>query len=84
MSIEDLPYSIITSKILTTHHLNLLTSVKEIPAIDPSFEDDFIKNIVQYYSINPDEMEVELHRYAVKLLDRNETDDAWQVLLTLC
>jgi hypothetical protein len=39
------------------------------PSIDPSFSDDRLKNIVQYYSISPAEMEKELHIYAAELLN---------------
>lgn len=46
------------------------------------FEDDRLKNIIQYYSINPDEMEKELHLYAKELLEKRKVDEAWQVLLS--
>ncbi|MEY2916601.1 MAG: hypothetical protein RIS73_315, partial [Bacteroidota bacterium] len=36
-----------------------------------------------YYSINPDEMEKELHFYAKELLDAGKVNQAWQVLLAL-
>ena len=49
--------------------------------MNPGFEDERLKNIVQYFSINPDEMEKELHRYAKELLDQNNVHIAWQVLL---
>ena len=45
------------------------------------FHDDKLKNIIQYYSINPVEMEKELHSYAKELLQINKVDAAWQVLL---
>ena len=32
-------------------------TVDEIPTIDPTYHDDRLKNIFQYYSINPEEME---------------------------
>ena len=46
-----------------------------------TFEDDKLKNIVQYFSINPTEMEYELHYYAKQLLDDGKVESAWQVLL---
>jgi hypothetical protein len=49
--------------------------------VDPAFEDDTLKNIIQYYSINPEEMEQELHLYAKALLDAGKVMEAWQVLL---
>ena len=42
------------------------------PVIDPSFEDEKLKNIFQYYSLNPAEMENELHEYAAGLLNEGK------------
>jgi hypothetical protein len=52
-----------------------------MPIIEPSFDDTHLKNIIQYYSLNPDEMEKELHAYAKKLLAEGKVKEAWQVLL---
>jgi hypothetical protein len=60
-----------------------LANVNEMPLVDPSFFDDKLKNIIQYYSVNPDEMEKELHIYAKELLDDHKVKEAWQVLLAL-
>jgi len=76
-----LPVSIRQSKILTGNNLGQLANVHEYPVIDPSFDDDHLKQITQYYSINPDDMENELHSYAKKLLDQGKVKEAWQVLL---
>jgi flavin reductase (DIM6/NTAB) family NADH-FMN oxidoreductase RutF len=81
IGIDSLPESIRFSKLLTGNHLGMLANVHEMPVVDPSFDDDHLKNIFQYYSINPAEMEKEVHRYAAKLLDQNKVPDAWQVLL---
>jgi hypothetical protein len=51
--------------------------------IDPAFEDEKLKNIFQYYAVDPDEMEKELHLYAAELLDKGKVAEAWQVLLAL-
>jgi hypothetical protein len=40
-----------------------------------------MRHIVQYYSINPASMEVEIHQYAKELLHIGEVEKAWQVLL---
>lgn len=77
-----LPESIRHSKVLTGNHLGQLANVHEMPLVQPSFDDEHLKNIIQYFSINPDEMEKELHQYAARLLDEGRVDDAWQVLLT--
>jgi hypothetical protein len=36
---------------------------------------------VQYFSINPEEMEIELHKHAARLVNEGHIADAWQVLL---
>lgn len=83
IGIDELPDSIRSSKILTGNHLGKLGNVYEIPTIDPSFHDDTLKNIFQYYSVNPEEMEKELHLYAKQLLDNGKVKEAWQVLLAI-
>ena len=82
INIEILPVSIKQSKILTTNNLHQLCSINEIPSIAPAFGDDRLKQTIQYYSINPDEMETELHKYAAELLNLGKIEEAWQVLLT--
>jgi len=81
IGIDALPEGIRVSTILTGNNLAQLAHVKELPFIDPAFEDEQLKNIIQYYAVNPDEMEIELHRYAKQLLDKNKVQEAWQVLL---
>jgi flavin reductase (DIM6/NTAB) family NADH-FMN oxidoreductase RutF len=82
MGIDSLPPAIKNSRYLTGNHLGQLANVEELPAVDPAFHDDKLKNIFQYYSINPEEMEKELHQYAKELLDTGKVTEAWQVLLT--
>ena len=81
IGIDTLPASIRQSKILTGNQLAQLGNVHEMPLVDPSFNDEKLKNIIQYYSINPDEMEIELHRYAKELLETGSVKEAWQILL---
>jgi flavin reductase (DIM6/NTAB) family NADH-FMN oxidoreductase RutF len=81
IGIDSLPATVKNSRILTGNHLGQLANVHEMPAIDPAFDDDHLKQIIQYYSINPEEMEKELHSYAQKLLDKGRVQEAWQVLL---
>lgn len=83
IGIDALPAVIRNSKILTGNNLGQLANVQEMPVIESSFEDDHLKQIIQYYSINPDEMEKELHSYARKLLEKGKVSDAWQVLLAI-
>ena len=83
IGVDALPADIRNSKILTGNNLGQLANVHEMPLVDPAFFDDRLKNIIQYYSINPDEMEKELHHYAKELLDAGKVKEAWQVLLAL-
>jgi flavin reductase (DIM6/NTAB) family NADH-FMN oxidoreductase RutF len=81
IGVDALPESIRNSDILTGNDLGHLANVREMPTIEPSFDDTHLKNIIQYYSLNPDEMEKELHAYAKKLLAEGKVKEAWQVLL---
>lgn len=81
IGIDALPESIRRSKFLTGNHLGLLGNVHEQPVVEASFEDEHLKNIIQYYSVNPTEMEKEVHLYAARLLDQHKVHEAWQVLL---
>lgn len=83
IGIDQLPHSVKTSSILTGNQLAQLASVYESPVIDPSFEDNVLKNIFQYYSLNPEEMEKEIHIYAGTLLNEGQVNEAWQVLLAI-
>ncbi len=81
IGIDALPQAIRDSKILSGNHLGQLANVDEMPVIWPSFEDEHLKSIVQYFSIDPVDMESEIHKYAAKLLDEGKVEEAWQVLL---
>jgi flavin reductase (DIM6/NTAB) family NADH-FMN oxidoreductase RutF len=82
IGMDLLPESIRHSKILTGNQLGQLANVHQLPVVQPSFDDAHLRNIVQYFSVSPLEMEAELHRYAALLLDQGQVDAAWQVLLS--
>jgi flavin reductase (DIM6/NTAB) family NADH-FMN oxidoreductase RutF len=82
IGVDALPVSIRNSSILSGNDLGQLANVHEMPVVDPSFDDKHLKQIIQYYSINPDDMEKELHQYAKKLLGEGNVTAAWQVLLS--
>jgi flavin reductase (DIM6/NTAB) family NADH-FMN oxidoreductase RutF len=82
VGVDALPTNIRTSTILTGNDLGMLANVKELPTVDPSFDDAHLKQIIQYYSISPAELEKEVHLYAKKLLQEGNIMAAWQVLLT--
>ncbi|MEO6613579.1 MAG: flavin reductase family protein [Chitinophagaceae bacterium] len=81
IGVDTLPAAIRNSAVLSGNNLGQLANVRELPVIDPSFDDPHLEQIIQYYSINPDEMEKELHLYAKKLLEQGLVKEGWQVLL---
>ncbi|MBY0478056.1 MAG: flavin reductase family protein [Chitinophagaceae bacterium] len=81
IGIDAIPETIRNSNILTGNNLGQLANVHDYPVVDAAFYDERLKNIIQYFSINPDEMDKELHRYAKELLDAGKVNEAWQVLL---
>jgi flavin reductase (DIM6/NTAB) family NADH-FMN oxidoreductase RutF len=81
IGIDSLPAVIRNSSILSGNNLGQLANMHDLPIIDASFDDAHLKQIIQYYSINPEEMERELQTYAKKLLDTGKVKEAWQVLL---
>jgi hypothetical protein len=83
IGIDALPPAIRQSRILTGNDLGQLANVHAVPATDPAWHDERLKQIFQYYSVNPDEMEAELHSYARQLLSLGKVREAWQVLLAL-
>ena len=76
-----LPESVRQSRILTGNQLAQLANVEKLPIAEPSFQDPHVKQIIQYFSPNPEEMELELHRHAAHLLNQGKVHEAWQVLL---
>ena len=82
IGLDALPGTIRSSSIFSGDDLGKLANVNELPTIDPSYDDDHLKQIIQYYSLNPDEMEKELHLHAKNLLSDGKVREAWQVLLT--
>lgn len=81
IGVDALPTAVRKSNILSGNDLGQLANVNDLPLVDPAFADDHLKQIIQYYNVNPDEMENELHLYAKKLLGEGKTYEAWQVLL---
>ncbi len=81
IGIDTLPKSIRESSVLTGNNLAQLANVHTYPAVDPGFTNERLKNIVQYFSLQQDELEKELHKYAQELLNDGKVNEAWQILL---
>ncbi len=81
VGIDALPSAIRNSKILTGNHLGQLANVHDLPTVDPAFDNNALKQIVQYYNLDPQEMETETHKLAALFLDKGNVEEAWQILL---
>jgi hypothetical protein len=82
IGVDALPPAVRQSRILSGNDLGQLANIHSYPDIDPAFDDPHLKQIIQYYSISPVEMEKELQLYAKKLLEKGDVTAAWQVLLS--
>lgn len=83
IGMDALPDALRRSRILSGNDLGMLANVHSMPVVDPSFHDQRLHQIFQYFSVSPEEMEVELHSYARQLLAEGKVEEAWQVLLAL-
>ena len=81
IGLDALPDAVRNSRILTGNQLAKLANVHEMPLYNPGHYDINLKNIIQYFSATPDDMETELHRYAADLLNHDKVQEAWQALL---
>ena len=81
IGVDTLPEEIRNSKYLTGNDLGQLANVETLPNIDPTFNDEKLKKIFEYFAVMPNELEKELHMYAHELLLRGLVEEAWQVLL---
>jgi flavin reductase (DIM6/NTAB) family NADH-FMN oxidoreductase RutF len=81
MGMDALPAAIRNSRIFSGNDLGQLANCTRIPDVDPGYEDAHLKQIIQYFSISPEEMEKELHRYAKERLQKGDVQAAWQILL---
>jgi flavin reductase (DIM6/NTAB) family NADH-FMN oxidoreductase RutF len=82
MGVDALPISIRQSRWLTGNDLGQLANCESLPTVDPTYHDAHLQQIHQYYSLQPEEMEREVHQHAHHLLESGKTEAAWQVLLT--
>ena len=83
IGLDALPASIRKSHVLSGNHLGQLANVVSLPEPDAAFEDSRLRQIFQYFAINPEELEREIHMYAAALLNDGKSREAWQVLLSI-
>jgi flavin reductase (DIM6/NTAB) family NADH-FMN oxidoreductase RutF len=79
IGLDALPYSVASSTVLTGNNLAQLANVSAVPAKDPSFYDGDVTAILSDYKGH--DATRKIHSYTKQLLENNEVDKAWQVLL---
>ena len=83
MGIDALPASIRNSHVFSGNDLGMLANLPVVPVIDASLDDERLRNIIQYHSLDTKQFEIELQQYAKSLLQENKVQEAWQVLLSM-
>lgn len=82
IGVDQLPEHIRNSSILTGNQLGLLANIEAIPTFEESImEDEQIHNLKSMWENDQIQLNNELQRYAAKLLDEEQIEKAWQVLL---
>ena len=82
IGIDKLPESIRTSRILTGNDLGILGNCTAIPVVSNNIQDARLKEIYNTYEAGSEQLTDALHKYASELIGRQETELAWQVLLS--
>jgi flavin reductase (DIM6/NTAB) family NADH-FMN oxidoreductase RutF len=84
IGVDAIPEEIRMSSILTGKHLAMLGNVESLP--DETEVNDYklieLSEIFIDYADNGVVLEEELHKHALKLLDKGNVDEAWKTLLT--
>jgi flavin reductase (DIM6/NTAB) family NADH-FMN oxidoreductase RutF len=81
VGIDSLPEDIRHSKILTGNNLGVLGNSSSIPVVSTVLYDDRLQQILRDFEDNAEQKKEALHHYAKDLLDINEIEKAWQILL---
>lgn len=81
---DQLPADILNSTVLTANNLGQLAGITEIPNETDVNEYKLLELSELFLSLedNPVELELELHRYAQKLLSEEKLEEAWMTLLS--
>ena len=84
IGVDQIPEHIRLSKVLTGNQLGRLGNVEKFPEaeeINAWQQKPEVLNILDDRNLSEEERQEALHRLAAKLLDKNQTEDAWKVLL---
>lgn len=81
IGMDILPSFIRNSSILTGNDLARLASIESLPVVDPEFTDERMRAILCHCRHSRGLLNQEFCEYAIELLNKNEVQKAWQVLL---
>lgn len=82
IGVDQLPEHIRNSSILTGNQLGLLANIEAIPTLENDIlEDEQINTLKSMWEQDQTQLHNELQRYASRLLDEEQIEKAWQVLL---
>ena len=85
IGIDQIPEKIRLSKVLTGNDLGKLGNVEMLPTADDveSYkQSEQFKTLIRGFGKNQEESEEKIHKLAKSILDKNEVNDAWKVLLS--
>ena len=78
IGVDGLPEAIRNSNVLTGNNLGILGNYTAVPAREVNFKDEHL-DIILAENTGTDEA---IHTYARQLIEQNEVNKAWQVLLS--
>ncbi len=82
IGVDQLPEHIRNSSILTGNQLGLLANIEAIPTFENDIlDDEQIHSLKSMWEQDQTQLNNELQRYAARLLDEEQIEKAWQVLL---
>ncbi|MES2704390.1 MAG: flavin reductase family protein [Bacteroidota bacterium] len=81
IGVDALPTAIKHSKILTGNNLGILGNCTAIPVVSALSDDERLASILRANTHDVVTKQRALHEYAKELLDKGDTDKAWQILL---
>lgn len=84
IGVDRLPEHIRLSKVLTGNHLGLLANVESLPILkEIPLDDKYLNYLRLNLAPGSPQLTQKVHEYAAQLLDTEQLDRAWQVLLGL-
>jgi flavin reductase (DIM6/NTAB) family NADH-FMN oxidoreductase RutF len=82
IGVDALPEWIRHSNVLTGNNLGMLGNSTSIPVVDEVLYEDRLSQLIKEYGADKTALRNALHIYAKELLDNNNVEKAWQVLLS--